>query len=416
MSYLSDSSPCSLNRVVVTAVGVVSPLGRGWEATGRALCAAQDCVTPVEAFDVSGCRSRTAGQVQDRWLTNGPSETRRSRRLHRASRMMITAGRELHEADPEFRPEALVVGTTSGGMSFGEAFYRSLTPGCRVPENMKLPSGRLPRASMLANYSPQKPVLDLQEDLGWEAPAQIIANACASGTNAIGHAFNLVRSGQRSRVVCGGYDAISQLVFVGFDCLQASTPDRCRPFDKGRTGLVLGEGAALLALESLESARARGATPLVEITGYGLSTDNYHLTQPHPSGEGPYLAMRRALESARREASEIDYINAHGTATPFNDATEGAAIARLFPPETPVSSTKSMMGHSLGAAGAIEAVFCVLALAQGFLPPNINFESCDPQWNLNIVANAAREAQVTRAVSNSFGFGGTNASIVLEQI
>jgi len=217
------------------------------------------------------------------------------------------------------------------------------------------------------------------------------------------------------RVLCGGYDAISEMVFVGFDSLQASTPEKIRPFDKSRTGLVLGEGAALLAVEDLESAQQRGAPILAEITGYGISTDNHHLTQPHPSGIGPRQAMERALADARTTPAAVDYINAHGTATLFNDATEGTAIAELFGARVPVSSTKSMMGHALGAAGAIEAAFCVLALRQQFLPPNIHFQEIDPAWRLNIVANAAREAELNCVVSNSFGFGGTNATIVLQK-
>jgi 3-oxoacyl-[acyl-carrier-protein] synthase II len=324
-------------------------------------------------------------------------------RLHRTSRMMIAAIRELRAHDGGFDPQFAVIGTTSGGMTFGEAFHRSILAG----------GSRRKHPAWLANYSPQKPVLDAQQAAGFSIPCQIIANACASGTNAVGHAFSLVRSGKYRRVLCGGYDAISELVFVGFDSLQASTPERCRPFDKNRTGLVLGEGAALLALESWEDALQRDAPILAEITGYGISTDNFHLTQPNPSGEGPYQAMKRALDSAGRKPEEIDYINAHGTATTFNDATEGVAIGRLFG-RVPVSSTKSMMGHALGAAGAIEAVICLLALRHQFMPSNIHYRDADPQWNLDIVANEARDAKMRRVISNSFGFGGTNAAIVLE--
>jgi 3-oxoacyl-[acyl-carrier-protein] synthase II len=255
--------------------------------------------------------------------------------------------------------------------------------------------------------------MDAQEAVGISAPCQVIANACASGTNAIGHAFECVRSGRYQRVLTGGYDAISELVFVGFDSLQAATPDKCRPFDAQRTGMVLGEGAAILALENLESARARGANILAEVVGYGLSTDNHHLTQPDPSGSGARSAMARALESAGLATSAIDYINAHGTATPFNDAAEGKAIAELFG-RVPVSSTKGMMGHSLGAAGAIEAVISLIALRDQFLPPNINFRGADPTLELDIVANAARPAELRTVLSNSFGFGGTNASIILQ--
>ncbi|MBA3607412.1 MAG: beta-ketoacyl-[acyl-carrier-protein] synthase family protein, partial [Chthoniobacterales bacterium] len=255
--------------------------------------------------------------------------------------------------------------------------------------------------------------VDALEAFGLTSPCQVIANACASGTNAIGHAFECIRAGRYERILTGGYDAISELVFVGFDSLQASTPDKCRPFDGARSGLVLGEGAALLALENLEMAEARGAQILAEITGYGISTDNHHLTQPHPSGIGPRQAMERALQSAGLAPDAIDYVNAHGTATPFNDAAEGKAIAELLG-RVPVSSTKGMMGHSLGAAGAIEAVLTILALRDGFLPANINFRVPDLGLDLDIVANKVRPAQAARALSNSFGFGGTNASIVLE--
>ncbi len=317
----------------------------------------------------------------------------------------METARELTRTDGGFRPELMVIGTTSGGMSFGEQFFRAQISR-ELPEH---------RAGWLANYMPQKAVLDAQAAAGFSCPSQIIANACASGTNAVGHAFQLIRAGLHRAVLCGGYDVISELVFVGFDSLQAATAEKIRPFDAGRSGLVLGEGAALLALEERESALRRGAPILAEVTGYGISTDNHHLTQPHPSGIGPRLAMERALEDARRHANDVSYINAHGTATTFNDATEGAAIAQLFGERVPVSSTKSMMGHALGAAGAIEAVFSVIALQQQFLPPNIHYTAPDPAWRLDIVANEAREARVECVLSNSFGFGGTNASLVLER-
>jgi 3-oxoacyl-[acyl-carrier-protein] synthase II len=318
--------------------------------------------------------------------------------------MMIAALSELHEQDRQFEPELTVIGTTSGGMSFGQDYYRALLNGRsarRAPE-------------WVANYPPQKPVLDAQAAFGINAPCQIIANACASGTNAIGHAFECVRSGKYKRVLTGGYDAISELVFVGFDSLQASTPEKCRPFDRGRSGMVLGEGAAVFALENLEHAKARGAKLLAEIIGYGISTDNHHLTQPDPSGSGPRRAMEAALKSAEISPEQVGYINAHGTATIFNDAAEGKAIQELFG-KVPVSSTKSMIGHSLGAAGAIEAAVSLLAIQEQFLPANINFRDADENLALNIVANESRPAKIDIALSNSFGFGGTNASILLQK-
>ncbi len=390
-------------RVAVIAAGVVSPLGLGFEATLAALREARDCVSPVTRFSVEQCHCTTAGQVADASLADALPNHRKARRLHRVSRMTICALRELLAQAPEFRPEITVVGTTSGGMSFGEQYYRAL----------QQPDARARRVpAWIANYPPQKPAVDALEACGLASPCQVIANACASGTNAIGHAFECIRSGRYERILTGGYDALSELVFVGFDSLQASTPDKCRPFDGRRSGLVLGEGAALLALENLASAEARGASILAEITGYGISTDNHHLTQPHPSGIGPRQAMERALTSAGLAPHEVDYVNAHGTATPFNDAAEGRAIAELLG-RVPVSSTKGMMGHSLGAAGAIEGVITLLALRHGFLPANINFRAPDADLVLDIVANEPRLAAPRVALSNSFGFGGTNATIVL---
>ena len=389
-------------RVAVVAAGVVSPLGVGLAETVDSLRKARDCVTPVTRFSVAQCRCKTAGQTPDDRLLAGRDEGLRGQRLHRASHMMIQALKEVVTQQPQFNPELTVIGTTSGGMSYGEHYYRSL----RQAEELRH------APTWIANYPAQKPVLDAQAAFGICAPCQVIANACASGTNAIGHAFECVRSGRYQRVLAGGYDAISEMVFVGFDSLQASTPEKCRPFDRNRTGMVLGEGAAILALENLESAQQRGAPVLAEIVGYGISTDNFHITQPNPSGVGPRQAMERALHSAQVSVNEVDYINAHGTATVFNDAAEGKAINALFN-GVPVSSTKSMMGHSLGAAGAVEAVFCLLALQHQFLPSNINFSASDDDLDLNIVANETRPAVLRTVLSNSFGFGGTNASILM---
>jgi 3-oxoacyl-[acyl-carrier-protein] synthase II len=397
----SANSPA---RVAITAAGVVSPLGFGLAETLESLRSARDCVTPIMRFSVAQCRCKTAGQVADARLLANRVESLHSARLHRASHMMIQALQEVVTQQPEFEPELMVIGTTSGGMSYGEHYYRSLQQ-----------AGDLQHApTWIANYSAQKPIVDAQTAFGILAPCKVIANACASGTNAIGHAFECVRSGRYQRVLAGGYDALAEMVFIGFDSLQASTPEKCRPFDRHRSGMVLGEGAAVLVLESLESARNRGASILAEITGYGISTDNFHITKPEPSGIGARQAMGRALQSARISATDVDYINAHGTATVFNDAAEGRAISGLFN-GVPVSSTKSMMGHSLGAAGAIEAVVCLLALQHQFLPANINFTIPDEDLDLNIVANDARPAVVSTAVSNSFGFGGTNASIIMRR-
>ncbi len=358
-------------RVAVVAAGVVSPLGFGLGETLESLRKARDCVSPVTRFSVAQCRCRTAGQIPDDRLLASQGEGIRGHRLHRASHMMIQALREVVTQESQFKPELTVIGTTSGGMSYGEHYYRSL----RQAEKLRH------APTWIANYPAQKPVIDAQQAFGISAPCQVIANACASGTNAIGHAFECVRSGRYQRVLAGGYDAISEMVFVGFDSLQASTPES-------------------------------GAPVLAEIVGYGISTDNFHITQPDPTGVGARQAMERALQSAHVLANEVDYINAHGTATVFNDAAEGKAISELFN-GVPVSSTKSMMGHSLGAAGAVEAVFCLLALQHQFLPSNINFSASDDDLDLNIVANETRPAVLRTVLSNSFGFGGTNASILM---
>jgi 3-oxoacyl-[acyl-carrier-protein] synthase II len=388
-------------RVAIIAAGIVSPLGFGLTETLQSLQQGRDCVTPVTTFSVEKTRCKTAAQIDDGRLLSSANRRRRERRLHRASYMVMTALAELLEHAPDFEPEIAIVGTTSGGMSFGENFYRTLGNGGPCS------------AALIANYPPQKQIVDAMEKFGINAPAQVIANACASGTNAIGHAFNAIRTGRYQRILAGGYDALSELVFVGFDSLQAATPEKCRPFDSNRSGMVLGEGAALFALEEFESARRRGAEILGEIIGYGISTDNHHLTQPNPDGSGPRRAMEQALAQAELKPKQIGYINAHGTGTVLNDTAEGKAIMELFG-EVPVSSTKSMMGHSLGAAGAIEAVVSLLALQHQFLPPNINFR--EAELSLNIVANQPRDAQFDCAVSNSFGFGGTNATIVLRKL
>jgi len=395
------SSNAKMQRVLITGFGVVSPLGGDNAENLKSLHNGTDCVSTVTAFDVSKTRCRTAGQVSNDWLKE--PMTRKNQRLDRSSLMMLQATREAIRTAGQIVPQMMVISTSSGGMFNGERFYRSLIES----------RPRAGAARAVANYMAQKPVLDVQEKFGWRIPAQIISNACASGTNAIGHAFQLVRAGLYESVICGGYDPLSELVFTGFDSLQAATPEKIRPFDRDRNGLVLGEGAGVLVLESEPAAAARRATVFGEIVGYGISTDNYHLTQPDPSGIGPKLAMERALADAKLDPASIDYVNAHGTATVFNDATEGIAISELMP-NVPISSTKSMMGHALGGAGAIEAVFSLLAILHQFLPPNINFRQPEPDWTFRVVGNQEEPAKIRRVASNSFGFGGANATLILQ--
>jgi 3-oxoacyl-[acyl-carrier-protein] synthase II len=398
------------HRVFVTGAGVISPLGRTLQENLDSLRLGEDRVSEVTAFDISQTRCKTAGQIPISWLDSVVKRSRYAARLHRSSQMMIAALTETLRTAGEVKPEMMVVASSAGGMSHGELYYRSL-------QNSKNSNGysRRHHAGLVASYMPQKPILDAQSALGIKVPFYLVSNACSSGSNAIGHAFELVRAGLRDRVVCGGYDALSELVFVGFDSLQAATPERIRPFDRDRSGLVLGEGAGLLFLESEKSAIQRKAAVLAEVVGYGVSTDTSHMTQPHPSGIGPRLAMSRALESSGLRPEQISYVNAHGTATVFNDATEGIAISELLN-RVPVSSTKSMMGHALGGAGAIEAVFGILSLMHQFMPPNINFREPDPTWTFEVVANQSRSAKLDCLISNSFGFGGSNASLALQRV
>jgi 3-oxoacyl-[acyl-carrier-protein] synthase II len=267
------------------------------------------------------------------------------------------------------------------------------------------------------HYQAQRQALDVMDAFGFRGPVTIIGNACASGANAIGHAWELVRRGHAQRVFTGGYDALSELVFAGFDSLQALSPTTCRPFDAHRDGLALGEGAAMMTLETLEHAKSRNAKILGEIVGYGASTDAHHLTQPHPQGDAAYASMHAACESARLTPEQIQYINAHGTGTPLNDSAEAAAINRWGGTRAatlPVSSTKSSVGHLLGGAGAVETVICLMALREQFLPPTSSLETPDPLCSFPVVRQPA-DSRLEYALTNSFGFGGANASLILRR-
>lgn len=394
-------------RVWVTGVGCLSALGRGIEETKACLLSGSDPSRKPTLFSVEGCQGQRVAELADPELSEVLSRKPESGRWHRVTRMLWGALAEAAEAAPKFRPEAAIFGTTSGGMSYGEAFYRALQAG---------ESSRRYRR-MVREYPPQQAAQTVLLEKGWLLPVRIISNACASGSNAVGVAWEMVASGRCQRVVCGGYDALSQLVFCGFDALKALSPDRCRPFDAARSGLVLGEGAAVLFLESEEALERSGGEALAEVCGYGSFTDNHHLTQPEPGGSGPRAAMRAALARAGVEGGEVDYVNAHGTATVLNDASEGRALAEVVPGAW-ISSTKGLSGHTLGAAGALEAVFSVLALREGFFPRTVNLREADGAWPLRLVPEGGVPGSVCGprcVVSNSFGFGGSNASLVLRR-
>jgi len=357
-----------------------------------------------------------------RWLFSSESETggrispefrltpRQRARLDRAGVLLLLAAGEAWQQSGWERSDNLpvVLGTTSGGMLLGEDYFRQAV---RTPRRHR---GQPTRAF---HYQAQTQGRLLLDALGISGPVTITSNACASGSCALGLAWEQIRRGHAERVFAGGYDVLSEMVFSGFDALQALSPTTCRPFDAHRDGLAIGEGAAMLTLETLESARRRNAVILGEIIGYGTTIDLHHLTQPHPEGNAALETMSLACRSAGVVPADVDYLNAHGTGTPLNDVAEAQAISRwagAHAASLPVSSTKASIGHLLGAAGAVEAIICLMALGGQWLPPQTAFETPDPACRFPVVRES-RDARLNVTLSNSFGFGGVNATLVFRR-
>jgi len=393
-------------EVVVTGIGLVSPFGAGVEAAAQGLAGVQDRAGPVRGIDAAGLKGTLCCQVPEVALA-GPGGSRRPW-FDRTTLLLLTA---LDEAlvrafgsEPPPDEPALVLGTTLGGMESGMAYHREAL------------AGRRGRARHLLDYlALSQPLSLLLQRGGWSRP-WVVSNACASGTSALGLGYRLVRLGREDRVLVAGVDPMSAFTFWGFNALRLVSTERCRPFDARRSGLLLGEGAAAFVLEDKEGARSRGAPILGQILGYGETNDAHHPTHPHPAGEGARRAMERALGEAGLEPGDLTYVNAHGTGTRANDAAEARALADLLggaAARVPVSSTKGHVGHCLGAAGALEAAFTWVCLGRGFLPPTANLEVQDPEIGLNLIRGGPVEARGGPALSNSFGFGGMNASIVL---
>ena len=411
MNFPAHPLPATPPRVVVTGAGIVTALGIGWEKNAEGFRAGKTAFRPVTQFDVSRQRVKTAAEVDlPAQMPATLLSARQSARLDRASALLLLAAVEAWqqsgwEASDEI---PLVLGTTSGGMPLGEAYFR------QAVQTPRLHRRQPTRAFHYQSHSQGRIVLDA---LGLGGPVNIISNACASGSCAIGQAWELIRSGAMERVFTGGYDVLSQFVFAGFDALQSLSPTHCRPFDKNRDGLAVGEGAAMLTLETLASAERRGAKILGEIIGYATTIDRHHLTQPHPEGSAAFAAMTQACTVAGMTAENIDYVNAHGTGTPLNDGAEAAAISRWAGARAatlPVSSTKASVGHLLGGAGAVEAVVCLMALRGQWLPPELALVTPDPLCQFPLVMQP-RDATVNTVLSNSFGFGGVNATLILRR-
>ncbi len=396
------------DSIVVTGVGVVTALGIGWVKNLDGFRAGQVGFRPVTLLDVSGRRVKEAAEIDlPKDMPATRLNARQIRRMDRGARILLLAAEEAWRQSGWEPSEALplVLGTTGAGMTLGEAYYR---------QALATPTRFRGQPVRVTHYQAQRQALDIVDAFGFSGPITIISNACASGANAIGHGWSLLRMGRAERVLAGGYDALAEVTFAGFDVLQALSPTRCRPFDASRDGLGLGEGAAVLAMETADSARRRGAEILGVVAGYGMATDIHHLTQPHPEGTAALAAMEMACERAALGPADIDYVNAHGTGTVLNDSAEASAINRWAGARArtlAVSSTKSSVGHLLGAAGAVEAVVCIMALREGFLPPTVTTETVDSACQFELVTRP-RSATSRAVLSNSFGFGGSNASLV----
>lgn len=397
-------------RVFVTGMGVVSPMGNDSAVHLRAIREGTTHFREVDFFDVSRQRVKTAGVADlDGLAENHRLTSREAARMDRGTRLVLHAtaqALEMARLEEISSETPYVVGTSAGAMPLGEEFYKKATEAVRDKRR---------QFSRVEHYQPQRQASTVQRALGFRGQTQIISNACASGANAIGHAFHLIRSGRRSTAIAGGYDALCQLVFAGFDSLQALAESGIpRPFDADRDGLAIGEGAAMFVLESEESMLARGASPVAEICGYGMATDLHHLTQPHPEGTAAVRSMTAACKQADMRPGEIQYINSHGTGTPLNDVAEANAISSWAGEDVgkiAVSSTKSAMGHLLGGAGAVESAICLLALKHQYLPASLNIRNPDTACKFDLVREP-REAALDIALTNSFGFGGSNATLI----
>ncbi|MBW2101644.1 MAG: beta-ketoacyl-ACP synthase II [Deltaproteobacteria bacterium] len=406
-------------RVVITGLGIVSPLGTGVEDNWDAVCAGRSGIGPITRFDASEFPTRIAGEVKD-FKAEDFLDKQQVRRFDVFLHYAIAAARMAME-DSHLRVDTVgghrvgcITGSGLGGLSTIEYFHKTLLErGPRRISPFFIPG-------IIANMAPGQIAIEF----GAKGPNLSIETACAAGTHAVGEAFKCVRDGVADAMITGGVEAvITPLALGGFCAMKALStrneePRRAsRPFDLDRDGFVMGEGAGILILEEMEQALERGAKIYAEVVGYGLSGDAYHVSAPEPDGEGAINCMRWALESAGAAPEDVDYINAHGTSTKLNDLSENNAIKAVFGEHArklAISSTKSMTGHLLGGAGGIESVFTALAVKNGVAPPTINYETQDPECDLDYVPNVARKMKIRLALSNSFGFGGTNATLAFK--
>ncbi|MDJ0835931.1 MAG: beta-ketoacyl-[acyl-carrier-protein] synthase family protein [Acidobacteriota bacterium] len=404
-----------MERVVITGVGVVTPIGIGAANLWDGLMRAEHGFAEVASFDTSAYKVHVGAEVKrfrvEDYLPDVDAST-----LGRATRFALAAGQmALDDAGHDLKTidgtrAGVVMGTTSGEPNLIETFND-----CKIAERLddmgpalarRYPCHNIP-ATLAAHYG-----------FSGCAPLMIPA-ACAAGNYAIAHAWERLHSGRVDMMLAGGSDAFSRITYTGFARLMAIAPDICRPFANNRKGMIPGEGAGVLVLETLSGARARGADIYAEITGYGFSCDAHHMTGGHPDGRGAVGAMRHALEISRTRVEEVDYISAHGTGTPSNDRNETTAVKNVFgdrAAQVPISSIKSMLGHTMGAASAIEAGVCAMVIRNGLIPPTANLDEPDPYCDLDYVPNEPRKHSVRVAMNNAYAFGGTNASLVIRAL
>jgi 3-oxoacyl-[acyl-carrier-protein] synthase II len=398
-------------RVAITGVGLVTALGATREETWRRMLAGECGIRAVSVFDTNGYRSRVAAEVDMDAVDDG-STPRERRRRSRSDRMGVRAAAEaladagVLDGGVDRSRIGVFLGAGTADLLRNEDFYRTW-----------MSSGlHRTRPSDAWNHFASTPVDVIAEQFGLEGPRACVVAACSSSTIAIGRAVEAIRAGRADAVLAGGTDALSRLTFSGFNLLRLMDAAPCRPFDRSRAGMNIGEGAGILVLEALDAARRRGATIYAELAGHSLGCEAFHPTAPEPEGRPVAAVVSLALQDAGINADEVDHINAHGTATPQNDAAEARGFRRVFGERTgriPVTSLKSMIGHCLGAAGAVEAAALALTVARGAIPPTIHHAETDGDCAIDVVANQAREQRVRCAVSTSLGFGGNDSAVVL---
>jgi len=407
-------------RVVITGLGLVTPLGIGVDETWSALCEGRSGIGEITRFDTTEFTTKIAGEVKDFNAEDflPKKDAKRTERFIAyavAGARMALENARLTIDDTNGPRVGVITGCGLGGLQMLETTARTVQE--KGPKRCS--PFFIPR--LIGNMAPGM----ISIHLGAKGPNISVATACAAGAHAIGDACNTILRGQADAMITGGVESvITPTCIAGFNAMKALStrnddPQKAsRPFDRDRDGFVVGEGAGILILEELDHALDRGATILAEMAGYGQSGDGYHMTSPSPDGDGMIRCMQAALDSAGITCEAIDYINAHGTSTPLNDLYESRAIKRVFgdfAPRIPISSTKSMTGHLLGGAGGIETAFTVLALKNSIIPPTINLENPGEECDLDYVPKMARKANIAYAMSNSFGFGGTNASLVVKR-